>query len=267
MTCFRFDGSYGGFLSAVFEAYRIGTPQPRFVHGQVQAPNLFGSDLPVSTVGRHAARVERGLHRHGGAEVALRIHHAFLSEVPGIADTLWGYLRVLFAEGVEAADNPLQPYGPAVRAAARRTHRETHRMHAFVRFTEQADGTWGATIEPECHVLPLIGAHFRERFDSMRWVIVDARRHLGLFHEEGTLRMARAERFAEAHHANEQAWQHLWRAYYEAVNIPERENLRLRQRHIPKRYWAHLSELHPPVQTRSGSASEAETTAGASVVG
>ena len=34
----------------------------------------------------------------------------------------------------------------------------------------------------------------------------------------------------------------MWRAYFRAVDIPERKNLRLHLRHVPKRYWPYLTE-------------------------
>ena len=36
--------------------------------------------------------------------------------------------------------------------------------------------------------------------------------------------------------------QAMWRAYFQAVTIPERRNLALHLRHVPKRYWPYLTE-------------------------
>lgn len=241
MRPYRFDGTFTGFLAAVFAAYKRAEAHPVFVRDD--APSLFGQALEISCDDAHAARVEAGITRHGGAETRDLLYHAFLSDVPGVEQFIWEYLRLLFAKGVGAAENPLAIPGPAVRKAARNTGREVHRMHAFVRFEERVDGWWEASISPECNVLPLLGDHFGERYAAMRWAIVDVRRRIALCHDDGTLRLIRATAIPAEKTADEAAWQRMWRAYYEAVNIPERENLRLRQRHVPRRYWPHLTEL------------------------
>ena len=38
-------------------------------------------------------------------------------------------------------------------------------------------------------------------------------------------------------------FEELWKTFYNSVNIKERENLRLRNQHMPKRYWKHLTEI------------------------
>jgi len=44
---------------------------------------------------------------------------------------------------------------------------------------------------------------------------------------------------------DEAAYQTMWRAYFQAVTIPERRNLKLHLRHVPKRYWPYLTEKQP----------------------
>ena len=46
---------------------------------------------------------------------------------------------------------------------------------------------------------------------------------------------------------DEAAYQRMWRAYFQAVTIPERRNLALHLRHVPKRYWPYLTEKQPTV--------------------
>jgi probable DNA metabolism protein len=41
---------------------------------------------------------------------------------------------------------------------------------------------------------------------------------------------------------DEEIYQHLWKNYFHSVNIPARKNTKLHLRHIPKRYWKHLTE-------------------------
>ena len=43
--------------------------------------------------------------------------------------------------------------------------------------------------------------------------------------------------------AEETAYRQLWRRFYDAVAIRERENPRLRMSRMPKRYWSQMTEL------------------------
>ena len=242
MTVFQYDGTWNGFLTAVFEAYAAGSAAPFFARPGASAPALFGAPVAVETQMEKALRVARGVEREGGLAGVALLHHAFLSEHAGIEAPLWHVLHAAFSEGWARATDERSPHADAVRRAARATRRETHRMHAFVRFEETASGVWVARIAPACHVLTLVGAHFGERYGALRWCIHDTLRHLSLVHEAGRLSLVETRQVPSAS-AGEAVWQRLWRAYYAAVNIPERQNLRLRQRHVPRRYWPLLPEL------------------------
>ena len=50
-----------------------------------------------------------------------------------------------------------------------------------------------------------------------------------------------------AYYKDEAAYQTMWKAYFQAVTIPERRNLKLHLRHVPKRYWPYLTEKQPAV--------------------
>jgi probable DNA metabolism protein len=45
-----------------------------------------------------------------------------------------------------------------------------------------------------------------------------------------------------AYSEDEGIYQNLWKNYFNSVNIASRKNTRLHVRHIPKRYWRHLTE-------------------------
>ena len=42
---------------------------------------------------------------------------------------------------------------------------------------------------------------------------------------------------------NDENFESLWKTFYKSVNIKERENSKLRNQHMPKRYWNHLTEI------------------------
>ena len=129
-------------------------------------------------------------------------------------------------------------------------------MEAFVRFERRADAEtgaerWAAVARPEYHVLPLLTEHFAARYPTLAWRIVDARRRLALVHtpepdrqpgELATVIVPADTLDLPDAAPDEAAAQAMWRAYFQAVTIPERRNLRLHLRHVPKRYWPYLTE-------------------------
>ena len=224
-TTFRYDGSFAGLLCALVEAYRgiertPDAPCPR-ITAAGEAGGLFELPVAVSTDLALAERAEAALERRGGFGTARRVYAAFLAEEPGIENDLLEYVQQVATLGKGARDALLVPAVRRVKAAARRTEREVHRMHAFVRFRRSEAGVSAAVIEPVCDVLPLLDDHFVARYPAQAWVIFDARRGYGLRYADRALSVVTAPPDADAT-AQEQLYQKLWRSYYEAVDIPER---------------------------------------------
>ena len=252
------DGTLAGLLCAYAETYkRSALPASVGLIGEPASGALFGDVLRVETEAAIAGRVERGLERLVPGLVG-RIHRAVLGERPGIEVAALRLADAVRAEGAAAADD--WTFEPAREVAqwSGRVGREAHRMEAFVRFERYvADDaeTWVATARPEYHVLPILHGHFSPRYPTLAWRIVDARRGLALVHTpaperaegEPATRIVPAMTLGLGDEApDEAAYQRMWRAYFQAVTIPERRNLALHLRHVPKRYWPYLTEKQPP---------------------
>lgn len=252
---FATDGSFAGLLCAYAHAHRTGAlPATVALAGAPASGSLFGAPVRIQTEAALAERLERGMERVRPGLVS-KLLRAFLSERPGIEMDVLRLIDAVAVDGAEAVDD--WTFGPAREVArwAQRTGREAHRMEAFVRFERhEAEGEerWLARIRPEHHVLPLIAEHFSSRYPAMRWTILDARRRLALVHARPAATLAEGERATQivpasslpdlAPTADERAYQSMWRAYFRAVDIPERRNLALHLRHVPKRYWPDLTE-------------------------
>lgn len=242
LLTFAYDGSFAGLLSAFFEAFRRGGGPADFVLDGTP-PGLFDPPEPVATDVEYAARVAKGIDARTGRATTDRLYRAFLSEAERVERTLYGYVQAVVEHGAAAAEHLLLEPVLQVEHLAKRTNREVHRMHAYVRFAEQADGSWRSIVAPDCHVLPLIGDHFRTRFPALDWTIHDVRRHLALSLSGDRLTLAPRRAEAADSAEREARFQDLWRTYFEAVTIPERVNPRLQCQHLPHRYRRHLTEF------------------------
>ena len=251
---FETDGTFGGVLAAYAEAWRRGAlPSEVRLAGAPASGALFGEAVRLDADAVAAERVERGLERAKPGLVS-RLHRAFLSERPGMEVAVLRLIDAVHERGAAAAEDwTFEPAREVARWSGR-VGREAHRMEAFVRFERaEVDGAerFVARARPEYHVLPLLAAHFATRYPTLAWRIVDVRRGLALVHTPEPDREAGApstqivpsSALAGGGAApEEEAYQTMWKAYFRAVTILERRNMRLHLRHVPKRYWPYLTE-------------------------
>jgi probable DNA metabolism protein len=249
-----YDGSMAGLLTAVFEAYERRAQEDATISPQLTAvPDAFAEKVEVVTDALKARRVWKGLGRHLSREALDQIYYCYLSEQPDAERHILSYINYAFAASGRKVE---EDYGHAsvlwVTQTARKVWREKHRMEAFVRFQELGDTLFYASIEPDYNVLPLIAKHFKSRYADQSWLIYDLRRKQGLHYDKLTEvlseisleqdspgDMSPSPRMLAAH---EQVYQALWQDYFKSTGIPARINPKLHLRHMPLRYWKHLTE-------------------------
>lgn len=252
MTTLLYDGTYEGWLTAVFDAYTHKLTDVLFTGQAASTAELFGSTQTVDTDETKAERVLAGLQKRLSAQGVAALYKTYLSDIEEPERVMWSFVRHVFENGHNVEEDYGHPAVWAVRQAAKRVRREAHRMQAFVRFKLTQDQLYYAIIEPDCDVLPLISAHFESRYADQRWLIYDARRTYGIYYDLETVSMVRVDfhprgritsgLVTEISDEREEFYQELWRRYFKSVTIDARKNLRLQLQHMPKRYWKHLTE-------------------------
>ncbi|MFD0750260.1 TIGR03915 family putative DNA repair protein [Mucilaginibacter calamicampi] len=253
MTTIIYDGTYKGWLTAVFEIYEHKLQDITFAREGEPAASLFGVTHHVVTNQGKAERVLNGLKQKLSADGLNQLYKTFFSEVDKFDEKMWRYVQYVFASAHNVEGDLSNNAIWEVRQAAKFVHRESHRMKAFIRFKLTKDQLFYAIVEPDCAVLPLIADHFKKRYADQRWLIYDARRRYGVYydletssHVELTFNTsASAQNITELYDEREEFFQDMWRRYFGSVNIKARKNLRLHVQHMPKRYWKYLTEKHP----------------------
>ena len=269
---YTYDGTFEGLLTVLFSIYESKSP-PNTIQPEATAQTgLFAPPAHRDTDEARAARVWDGLLKTMDTEARTRLYHVFLSEVPDREMLLFRYVDLALRSPVDVAENYANADVRRVQRLAQQMFREKHRMEAFVRFEKTADELFHASIEPDFDVLPLIAAHFTKRYADQRWLIYDRRRHYGLYYDLTRTDIVRFENLAGRKATDisatvlderEPLFKHLWQAYFNHVNIPERKNLKLHRRHMPLRYWKYLSEKQPrevrfePIQNKQPIAGKA----------
>jgi probable DNA metabolism protein len=258
---FTYDGTFDGLLTTLREIWQRRAPAVWSIRpaGGAQV-GLFAETLHVPTDEITARTVWTNLRRWLSATARERLWYVFLAEQPDSELLIYRYLRQAIAQkGADISDQYADDTVRRVHELSRAVGREKHRMQAFVRFEQTEAGLYHATIEPEVNVLPVIAGHFHRRYADQHWLIFDKRRRYGIRYDGRRVRLVRPEANASARGGQllpaaltqrEPFFQRLWQTYYDSATIQARRSPERHRRHLPKRYWKHLTEKRPRLDSQ-----------------
>ncbi len=161
MQLLVYDGSFEGFLSAVFDVYEYKMQDVKIVKQSVYNVSVFEKDSIVHTSSEKATRVWKGLEKYTPHAVE-SLYHSWLSELPNIEKPLLQYMQYVFQKKAPVQDDYSNAAVLKIAQVAKKVHRERHRMEAFIRFQLTGDGLYYALIDPDFNVLPLLAASFQK---------------------------------------------------------------------------------------------------------
>lgn len=244
-----YDGTFEGFLSLIFDIYARKIA-PQRITSRDSGCDLFSTSLALVTDLTKADRVLHSLIEKSSKGIVKLIYHCFLSELDGIELKLLHLIKYILKGQAYQVKNFSDPIIVDLHRVKKMINREVHRMHAFVRFQETKDNMWACEINPDFNVLPLIGKHFKDRYPSLEWIIIDVKRQYALHYSmENDMNYVKFEDELQGKRITpniisdqEKKYQSLWKQYFKSVNITERNNEKLHIRHVPRRYWNYLIE-------------------------
>ena len=183
-----YEPSFEGWLSAVYYVYEHKLQHDESLQLIAQdryIPSLISAATSVNTDDEHAQRVLTKLNKLLGRSGMRQVLWGFLSEKDNIGTTLFHIVKY-------AIDYPkrrvLEDLGHLdvleLAQTVKSVGREKHRMEAFVRFEHTIDDIYFARVEPDFNVLPLIGEHFRQRYQDQNWAIYDLKRGYGIYYDK-----------------------------------------------------------------------------------
>ncbi len=134
---------------------------------------------------------------------------------------------------------------PAVRRIEeldKAVRRDSHKMHAFVRFREMRDASgaehYVAWFEPDHHIVRANAGFFMRRFANMNWSILTPR---GCLHWDGTTMRESGPARREDAPAGDPV-EALWKSYYASIFNPARLKVGAMLSEMPRKYWKNLPE-------------------------
>jgi len=245
-----YDGTFEGLLTAVFEIYDRKLFHVKLIKGEWRSSAMFEEVLQVITDERRANRVLKGLRKKLSAAGIQRLYIAHMAEMENEEGAIVGFIRYVFDTDVNVEEDYGNKYVMRLSEILKMVRREKHRMEAFIRFRKLKDEIYYAAVEPDFNVLPLLIRHFKNRYTDQKWIIYDIKRRYGIHYDLHDTQYMTLD-FSEVNKPtdvvtvftqDEQVYQQLWKSYFTSVNIVARKNTKLHLRHIPKRYWRHLTE-------------------------
>ncbi len=251
MIVFRYDRTFDGLLTAVFDAY-VRKCFPDKLIGEKDVEPLFTESIyKVTTQQDRANRVWTALQKKLSGISCNMITHVWLSELPESDILLFRYIRKNMDSPFSIEMNFADPDVMDIKQIAGKVSKEAHRVIQFVRFQKAADDIFFAPVSPLYNVLPLTINHFIERFRDQSWVVYDTKRNYGYYYDLKTaveMSLDKQDNFLAGKldeclmAEDEKIFQELWKGYFKSLTIKERINLKLQSQHMPQRFWKYLTE-------------------------
>ena len=241
MTAYRYNGTFAGFLTCVWDALESGAEPAAFLLPD-DGDTLWEPREPVTDRER-ARRLYAALAKRASPAFQKLIARGFLTCLPQKELDLFTLIRRGLREGDRVRQDLSDPVMARVNLALTKLWTEWDHLKGFVRFSE-LDGALVGEIEPKNRVLPLLASHFAQRYSGERLALYD-RTHREIFlSHRGRWRILPAEDF----HMNpaggeERAFRALWQSYFQAVAIEGRRNPKCQNTHLPKRYRHVMTEF------------------------
>lgn len=237
-----FDGTFEGLMCCVFKSFERRELPCGVCAGEPEQLSL-AEVLHVPTESEKAARVMRAVPQKICPEAAEDVKKAFLSCAEDRELLILKYLQMGFRHGARVRGQLADDTVNALNKAVLFCGNEAQKFREFIRFSDFG-GRLVAVIEPKNRVLPLIAAHFIDRYRNESFLIYDRSHKMALVYSDYRAEILENIDFEPpAADPEEVRYRELWREFYRAVAIMERYNPRCRMNFMPKRYWAQMTEM------------------------
>jgi len=239
---YLYDGSFEGFLCCVYESY-YQKELPSLIFGQDEAQATLFPIKEIVTDHIAAKKVENSIGQSISKDALRLVRLCYLSKMENREIVILNFLRMGYKIGWRVTNMLAHDVVHAITKSAQNVEREGCFYKEFLRFSDY-NGALVAIIEPKNFVLPIIAAHYCDRFPSERFLICDKSHKYAFIYQDGEKSLIPLEHLELPKVGTEEEnYRRLWKQFYNTIAIEGRINPRLRMNHMPKRYWAHMTEL------------------------
>lgn len=247
---FLYDGTFEGFLSAVFDAFTC-KEDVAIEKREGWQPQFFTETTELETSPEKAERVVNKLLSICGRRGFSAIVQIFLSEEENAETYTFHLVKSVMKYGSKAFSRFQDEKITRAMEFRKRVSKECDKILGILRFTELSNGVFYAPFEPDHNILPLITGHFYERLSGCCWMIHDIRRGNAIYHSDGNMENVEFVDEMTSHlnmanllgkSENEDDFAKMWRGYFKTIAIETRINPKLQRQFMPQRYWKYMTE-------------------------
>lgn len=239
-----YDGSFEGFLTLVYDVYYEKLSPSKILKDFPNNELLFDNNIEISTNKEKFSKVYEALKQKFKKPYFEKVFNTFMCDSKDFELDLLNYIILGFKD-----QRQLENINHAcIHNLAKLEHelfRHVHKMYAYARFKELEDGSLYAQTQSKFNVVYYLGKHFKKRFNNQNFIIHDIDRKIAYIHTnefKGIQNIAYYEQ--PIYSKNEEKFDKLWKSFFKAVSIKERENLKLQQNHVPLLYRNMMNEFN-----------------------
>lgn len=233
------------------DALLIGHDQIQLKKEPIFQTTLLDEYIHVDGVSFKAEKVTRSIRRDISSRAYLYVYYASLSAEEDALQAIYNFLRVGFAIGADVLEYYTNPHVMRIMELYRNVGNESHHFREFARFQSLDGRVYVSHLEPKSDVIMLVGRHFADRMPSEHWMIIDDNRKTACVHpKDGTnyLRYLTDDEFESLRKTEqyEDEYTKMWKTFFQAVAIKERENYVCQRNLFPIWKRKHAVEFRTP---------------------
>lgn len=235
----QFDATLAGLFTAIYLTYHE-IEKSTFQTEQAE-PSFFENQIQIKTNPEYARKVERAIIQKFGGYFLQNIKTVFRSADPERYTVI---AKVIKGKFLYTDDFLYSAQKAAIKFnwLEKNVSRETHTYKGLLRFRQVKDNYLFAEIEPQNNILDLLSKYFQQRMPQEKFMIFDKNRHLLSLYDGTKSHCYEIMKPNVENSSKNQFFEECWLAFYQAVKIEDRENLKLMQSNMPKKYWKYLPE-------------------------
>lgn len=181
-TILIYDGSFAGFLTAVYQVFDENLKEVCIVKPKHYSPEMFAEGKLVKTSNAKAKKVWHSLQLKVSKHAANQLYKVFLSEIKGSEDALLRYVIYAYSTETFIHTDYSNIYVLRVHQVAKMVDRELDRLKDSIILKERDANISVGVINSNFDMLPLLGKYLKRTFLDRKWVVYDKRRNYGLYY-------------------------------------------------------------------------------------
>lgn len=240
-----YDGSFEGLLCGLNQLLMNQVTPGEIVSNSRYQPALFEEAAVVPTSGDEASLTWEKITSFYSRESQRNIVTAFSADDPDKELTIYNYLILGLEKGHDLDRCHSVDCVRVMHELCQKVRYEAHRLKGLLRFSEVEGGIYYGPFDSDHLVICQLANFFKNRLNDQRWVLHDRTRDLMIYWDTEQLNHAIPD-FSNGEPViteSESHYQELWRTFFRAIAIKERQNPKLQRQFMPQRYWSYLTEM------------------------